>query len=381
VKICYVVGHFSPHIGGVENLFMDIATGMKEKGHEVRVITSNSGGINGHSIQNGIDVYHCNWKIMFGHPICKTKDLKEHIKWADLIHTTTFTTANPTRRVCKKYKKPCIISIHEVLGDKWFWIEKNVFKAIGFRIFEKYVCCKPYNYIHVISDATKNDYFKYYKEINNIARIYPSVENERIQKLSVESQVGISDIFELKENCKTFLYFGRPGQPKGIFVYLESIKELTKRYSREDLKDYKFCFIISNDPLRQRLKFVNDVKRYNLNDIILISNSLPRADLFKIIKDSDYVVIPSITEGFGFTTAESCMLDKKIICSDGGSLPEVANGEVLFFENRNSKDLAEKLGKVIAEQEQAFQKIPKKLFEKSEMITKMEQVYNGILTK
>ena len=40
MKILFVLEHYLPHLGGVENVFMHLCEGMAEKGHEVKIITS-----------------------------------------------------------------------------------------------------------------------------------------------------------------------------------------------------------------------------------------------------------------------------------------------------------------------------------------------------
>lgn len=377
MKILYVVGHYIPHIGGVEILFQQYVKGMIELGHEVRVVTSSSGGIIGHTQLDGADIYGYKWKIFCGHPLAKAADIKEHIQWADIVHTTTFTVAPPTLKICRKYHKPCLITIHEVLGDKWYWIESNKIKALGFKLFEKYVCCKPYDYVHVESNATMKDYFKYYGKRGNIRMIYLSIEKD-LELLPQKSTVEIKKIFDIKDNSKIFLFFGRPGQSKGIFVLLEAIKIL-KQKNENLLKNFKFCFLISNDPKKQREKFESEVKDNNLSEIIKTHDSMKREDLFKIISDCDYVIVPSITEGFGFCAAEACALHKNIIYSDGGSLPEVVSGNVLEFKNRDSKDLADKILKVMKNGEAAFEYVEYKPFMSNIMITQLLKYYEEIL--
>lgn len=376
MKILYVVGHYIPHIGGVEILFDQYVTGMVELGHEVRVVTSSSGGIIGKKTLGGAEVYGYKWKILFGHPLALTTDIAEHVKWADIVHTTTFTVANPTRKMCEKYRKPCLITIHEVLGDKWYWVEPNKIKAFGYRLFEKYVCCKPYDYIHVVSNATKNDYFKYYGKRDGIRMIYNSVDSN-IVHLASRSEVSLDKVFGINDGSKTFLYFGRPGQSKGIFVLLNAIEIIHKKCP-EYLNGYKFCFMISNDPAKQRMIFERKILSCGLTQYVKIHDSMKREDLFKIISQCNCVIVPSITEGFGFCAAEACTLGKEIIYSDGGSLPEVVSGNAISFENRNSEDLAEKILSVIKNGEAAFQHIEHKSFDASDMIREFARYYDEI---
>lgn len=377
MKVCLVVGHFFPHIGGVEKLFLDFAKGIQNAGHEVRVITSNSGGVTGRNEFEGIDTYYYPWKIFCGHPIPRIRDLEEHIKWADMVHTTTFTVANPTRKIAKKLKKPVVVTIHEVLGNKWFWVEKNPLKALIFKLYEKQVCCKNYDFIHVDSEATKKDYIKYYGNRENIECIYLSVDGD-VKQLAQTSSFNVYNYFNIDCKNKIVLYFGRPGQSKGIFVYLEALHILKEKYDITKLKDVQFCFLLANDPLKQKLKFLKGIKKYELEEIVKVQDSVKRRDLFKCINDAEMVVVPSITEGFGLCAAETCVLEKKIVYSDGGSLPEVVSGRCLGFENRNSEDLADKLYNALIKEE-IFNNIPKKEFTLEMMITRLLEVYDTLL--
>lgn len=376
MKILYVVGHYIPHIGGVEILFEQYVTGMLGLGHEVRVVTSSSGGITGKKVINGAEIYGYEWGMLFGHPLARASDIAEHVRWADIVHTTTFTVADPARKMCKKYKKPCLITIHEVLGDKWYWIEPNKIKALGYRLFEKYVCCKPYDHIHVISNATKNDYLKYYGKRDNIRMLYNCIDDS-VAELPSRSDAELKKVFGINDDSRTFLYFGRPGQSKGIFVLLEAIEILRGKYS-EYLDGYKFCFIISNDPAKQRKIFENRVSRGGLSEYVKIHGSMKREDLFKVISECDCVIVPSITEGFGFCAAEACALGKNLIYSSGGSLPEVVSGNTLEFTNRSSEDLADKILKVIRNGEAAFEHTESKSFDKDTMIRGLAEYYAEI---
>ncbi len=47
MKICLTTEHYPPHVGGVEIVFQEYAKRLPQRGHQVRVVTSNSGGITG----------------------------------------------------------------------------------------------------------------------------------------------------------------------------------------------------------------------------------------------------------------------------------------------------------------------------------------------
>lgn len=370
MKICLVTEHFPPHIGGVEIVFREYAKRLSERKHEVKVVTSNSGGFTGTKQLENFEVEYVSCKSFFGHPIIPCKKIEKYGKWADIIHTTTYTAALPALRTAKKFKKPCIIMVHEVLGNRWFGIEKNPLKALGFLFFEWLVVKKDYSVWQAISQSTKNDLLKYRIPERKIRMIHHGIDhsiwNPHVQEKNLNKLFGIED------SRKVFLYNGRPGQTKGIFVLLEAIRKIKDKIPRE----FIFGFIISKKPEAERKKFEKLVSDYGLGNIVKISDPLPYQDLPGYRKNCFAFVVPSRTEGFGFSAAETCTLGVPIISSDAGSLPEVVSGKVLFFKSGNSDDLVEKI--MLATQNK-FENIPEKKFDWNKTIEEAEKMYKEIL--
>lgn len=62
-------------------------------------------------------------------------------------------------------------------------------------------------------------------------------------------------------------------------------------------------------------------------------------------------VLPSRFEGFGFPVLEAMDREAPVLCSDAGSLPEVAGGGALIFRSENVDDLSGKLRQVVSDGE------------------------------
>ena len=373
MKICLITEHFPPHVGGVEIVFREYANRLSRKNHQVRVITSNSGGFTGtKKINSNLSIHYLKCKSFFGHPLLSKNKLAKYIKWSDVIHTTTFTAALPSIRLARKYNKPCILMVHEVLKNKWFEIEKNPLRALAFLIFEWYVINKKYTVWQAISKATEKDLLTYTIPQKKIKTIYHGIDYSVWHQDVLKND--LNKLFNVARSKKIFLYNGRPGQTKGIFVLLEAIRQIANKLPKE----FIFGFIVSKDPERERKGFEHLVKKYKLQNIIKISNSLPYSELPKYRKDCFAFIVPSITEGFGFTTAETSALDIPLIASNAGSIPEVASGKVLFFKNKDSDDLAKK---ILLATKNKFKHIPNKKFDWDNTINKIERIYTELIKK
>lgn len=375
MKIAMILPHFYPYVGGGEKMFYDLAVGLAKIGHEIHVVAESVGEeYLGHRRFDGIEVWYCPWKSMFGHPFPRKNDIESHIKWCDIVHTSIFTTAPVVSRLARKYHKPSILTIYEARGAKWYWADQWI-KATVFYMVEQYTCRQKFDCYHAISDATKRD-IEHFLGKKNVRRVY--LANE-MGKTEFNTEFSLRDYFGLPEDTKIFLYYGRPGKTKGIHIYENAIKKVAQQYSSLKEKKVYFCFLLGKEPENLRNDFIKTVKRDRLEDILRICPSVERRDLEACIRQADVVVVPSLTEGFGFSALEACQIGTKLIYSDGGSLPEVAYGTCRSFKNRDVDDLAEKIIAVIEEREDAFTVLPEKEFTYDAMLGGIVKLYEEVL--
>jgi len=329
MKICFILENFYPKTGGGEILFYNLAKRLVQEGHSVRVVTSHFDKTKKEELLDGIKIYRYKWPSFLNHAIAKKSDLEPHVRWADIVHTSTYTAAIPALRVSNKYGKHCIITVHEVLGRKWYWVENPIIATLLF-IFEEYVVRQNFDAYHCVSKATAGDLENAGVDRERIFTIYPGVDIAK----SKESPT-IYKLFSINKTKKIFLYYGRYGKTKGINILLKAIALVQTQIPKE----FMFGFVTDNPE-----KIADDIKKYGINpEIILNHLGVPHDKISGIIKSAYCVIVPSITEGFGFTTAETCQLSTPVICSDAGSLLEVVSGKCSVFENRNHFDLVQKI--------------------------------------
>ncbi len=375
MKIAIILPHFYPYVGGGETMFYDLARGLTERGHDVRVVAELVDYEHtGHKVIDGIDVWYCPWKSMFGHPFPRKKDIEKHIRWCDVVHTSIFTTAPVVSALAKKYHKPSVLTVYEVRGKKWFWSDV-FYRALIYYMVEQVSCRQKFDVYHAISEATKQD-FRTYIGKRDVRRVYLANEMGRTEHPE-DSGFSLREYFGIGDE-KVFLYYGRPGKTKGVHVYAQAIRYLQQRGI--DLSGVRFCFLLGKEPEKPRKEFLETIEKWGLEDIVLIRESVAREELAACIAQADCVVVPSLTEGFGYSALEACQIGTPLIYSDGGSLPEVAYGRCRSFHNRNASHLAGRLAAVIREDPRAFRQVPEKKFTKETMLGGLEEIYREIAT-
>lgn len=353
-------------------MFLTLAKQLPLRGHEVRVVAQNVGDeYLGHKRIFGFDVWYCPWKSAFGHPFPRVADIEEHILWCDIVHTSIFTTSPVVSRLAHKYHKPSLLTIYEVRGFKWFWTDRIDRAALYFAV-ERYCCSRRFSAYHAISDATLKDIKRYHISKGVARSIYLASDFEQGVGEN-DASFDMRRYFGIPNECQTFLYFGRPGKTKGINILEKAIRKLAE--SNINLANVRFCFLLGEEPADLHKAFLKKLERHRLLHLVSVRPPVPREALYACIRQATCAIIPSITEGFGFSALEASLIGTPLIHSDAGSLPEVAFGRCLSFKNRDYKDLAAKIGDVVLRGDTAFQNIPAKNFSVSRMVDEIEALY------
>ena len=76
---------------------------------------------------------------------------------------------------------------------------------------------------------------------------------------------------------------------------------------------------------------------------IFFTGHFPTKSLPELYNGADFVVIPSMCEGFGMGALESMACGVPVICARAASLPETAEHAALYFDPENAEDMADRM--------------------------------------
>jgi glycosyltransferase involved in cell wall biosynthesis len=133
---------------------------------------------------------------------------------------------------------------------------------------------------------------------------------------------------------RSVLFIGRLSIEKGVNVLLDAWRKLN---SAERLT------IVGDGPLRK--PFEAQTLESQLSNVTFLGWKT-RTEIFTAIKDSSFVVLPSLSyEGFPMTLVEAFACGTPVICSDRGGLREIVDdGRTgLHFRAGDANDLASKM--------------------------------------
>lgn len=142
------------------------------------------------------------------------------------------------------------------------------------------------------------------------------------------------------------LFVGRLDRQKGLYEFLIALKNIASALN------YNVKFTIIGEPVRndnpQLLRLLETTpKHIRIEHLGWIKND----DLDNHYQIADFIVVPSLWEGFGLIVAEALRNGKPVLASNVGSLPHMINDKTgWLFDIKNPNSLENTLKTVINEQ-------------------------------
>lgn len=346
MKILLLCENYIPHYGGVEVVFKNLAEGYVKQGHSVSLLTQRLKRTKKREIIGGVNVKRV--FSFFSRYLFTFFSLPQAILWArknDLIQTTTFNGAFPAWLAGRLTKKPVVITVHEVWVGRWPTITHfSPLKCAVHDFLERMIYNLPFDKYVCVSKSTKKNLLTLDIPEKKIEVIHNGLDYEFWDPAKVNTKQMTDLRKELGLNEK-LIYFswGRPGESKGFEYAIQAVPVIA-----EEKPNAVFLLMLSSiDKYQQKYQqLMEQINNLKLKDNIKVIPSVPYTELRKYIKTADCIVVPSLAEGFGYTTVETTAMGRPVVVSNAGSLPEVVSGRYQIFESRNHLDLAEKVIKI-----------------------------------
>lgn len=343
MKILFIIENYYPHIGGVETVFKNLAEGLAKRKHSVKIITHRLKNSKAYEELNGVKIYRVNCfhsRYLFTFfAIFKGFKLANE---SDIIHTTTFNGAPPAWLASKIRKKPCTITVHEVWVDLWDELsEFSWFKRKIHNLFEKLIYYLPFDKYVAVSNFTKRRLVEIGINKNKIKVIYNALNytlfnQKKYNKNKIRKELSLGKEF-------VCFSYGRPGISKGFSYLLDAIPFVIKK-----IPNSKFVLMLSKDIAykKQYDKLVKKIEDLDIKRHINLIEPVQENKIPAYLKASDCVIVPSLSEGFGYTAAEACAMNIPVVVSNVASLPEVISGKYVLVKPRSPKSIAEGIRRV-----------------------------------
>jgi glycosyltransferase involved in cell wall biosynthesis len=223
-----------------------------------------------------------------------------------------------------------IMTIHDLIHLK-FPEDYGVFHRLYYKFFVKRAALQAEK---IITDSlsSKKD-IEIWLKAGNISLIYLAAS----EKFS--PHLGITDIFSRFSisRSKFILYVGNNRPNKNL-------KKLIRAYAIVKNKIPGFSDLVLTCDKNKELEEI--IRENFLTDDIRFTGPVSEDELILLYSFSQFLVLPSLYEGFGLPVLEAMSCGCPVTCSDRSSLPEIAGDSVLYFNPGKIEDIAEAMGKM-----------------------------------
>ena len=311
MKILFILENYYPNIGGVEKLFKELAENLLLNGHDIMIITNRfDSNLLKEETVNGVKIRRLNLRNRFAFTFFSIFRILPYVGKFDIIHTTSYNAALPAWLAAKIYRKPSIITFHEVWGDLWKDLPYiNSLQRVLFSFYEWFILQLKVDYYIAISEFTKRELMIHGIPERKIKHIYNGINLKDYQ----------SEIVEKKDKF-TFTFYGRLGISKGLDLLIPAARGFIEKHPESIFK----C-IIPKTPKGLYNKVMTELDKQQFGNNLIVLHHLSFQELKKEILSSDCIMIPSYSEGFCFAAVEATSLGIPIISSQKGALKETVS--------------------------------------------------------
>lgn len=327
MKISFVIPTLE--IGGAELLLKDVTNELFSKGIEVQIIVLSDRTKLLPEFNKSIQI------VVLGESKLASFGRKSVFK--------AFCVRNKMRKILTNFQPDCIIAnlplshfvcrisfLNTSIKSK-LWIHHHSLQYIA-----NPVTTYTQQLLHYVSKkwSKKVDYGHLYISDavqENIAKEFPTnvgyvIRNAIKDNFDTISKTTYPHVFE---NFFNIVIPGRLVKEKGHIKFLESIYSLIS-----ENKNIK-VWIIGIGPQEENIK--KYISTTELNENVKFLGLLANAELHRFMFHCNLIIVPSIIEGLGIVAIEAIMLNKSIIVSNAGGLPEIIknneNGFVFNIEH------------------------------------------------
>jgi len=183
----------------------------------------------------------------------------------------------------------------------------------------------------VNSDSTLEALTNYFgvNMVKRCVKVYPVLIDQKV--LKKDDNITYKDEFkEIKDSF--LLYVGRHDPYKNLVRLIKAFAELKKTGFIPQL-------VIAGRVDTRYPQALNILKKLKLEKEVIFTNFIEDNILKSLYRNCDFVVQPSLLEGFGLTALESLLYDKISIVSNIEVFKEVLHQSALFFDPLSIYDI------------------------------------------
>lgn len=352
LRILQVIPHFTPAHGGSVRVVYDIARYLGCRGHEVTIVTSDS-GMSESMMESGpftVESMPCifaRWKFYITPTLVDWA--RHNIARFDVVHLHEVRTLQNAivARTARQLDVPFLLSAHGTLP---IVVQHQLPKQAYDRLFGRNLLRNAARLV-AVSPVEVEQYRQAGVEDARIKLILNGLDLEMFAQLPARGSF-LATLPNVRSGTKLLLYLGRIHRSKGIDHLIEAFKVV-----REHEPESLLAIVGPDDGEQAKLESL--VERLGMTEQVIFIGPLYGREKLAALVDADIVVLPSTFEIFGLVAFEALICGTPVVvaddCGAGWIIDEINGGYVAPYGNPAA--LAEALFEVLAHEDEALRRV------------------------
>jgi glycosyltransferase involved in cell wall biosynthesis len=309
VKVLMHCVYYPPEVGGLESHVAELARGMVEAGHEVRVVTSRSiKGLPREEVVDGVQVYR-SWfpsRSPLGwiaHALASIPRTRSWAGWADIVHAQAFASIVPAGVAARSHDRPLVATFHtshflsRAQRPMWRSVLSRLVRRPGYalaaskEIAEVAMALAPGVQVEALTNGVDTD------------RFHPAAA-ARPPRPGVRQIVVPRRLF----------------QKNGVEYFVRAMPRILERVTGVQ------ALVIGDGPERERL--VKLAEELGVRSEIEFLGSRPHSEMPGLLSSGELAVFPSLMEATSVAALECMACGLPVVATRVGGLPEIVDESV-----------------------------------------------------
>ncbi len=238
------------------------------------------------------------------------------------------------------YRGRTVFTIHDLILTFYPGVAMNRIKLLAYEVTIRHAL-RQADKIIAVSETTKREISEHYHTPPDKMQViyeavdqrYKKCDNQRLLE-ATQKKYAIARPY--------IIYVGQLRVHKNIVRLIEAFASVRARNRSLQL------VLVGKADLRYLPQVQAAIVKHHLGGAVIMTGFAPEEDLPPLYSGAMASVTPSLIEGFGLPPLESMACECPVVCSNASCLPEIAGDGALYFDPRNTVDMADKMYRVVS---------------------------------
>ena len=369
---------YEPELNGVSTSVTTLSNVLKNKGHNVYVVTTNPFSKRVTFKNNILRIPGMRLKWLYNYilaPIYNRKAMKilKNID-ADIIHVHTDFSIAQLAYLYKRYSNAALVyTYHTMYEDYTYYITKGYFDRTSKWIIRQYSLAIGEKTNAVITPSHKSlNYLRKIGVSKYIGVIPTGIDTTRFINYSLNPQdkIDFMNRFNIPEGSKIMLFLGRMAKEKNIDELLENFKSLM------EIKNDVYFVIVGDGPNRSELE--QKAEKLGIAEKTRFVGAVPYDKIDFYYSIADVFVNASVSETQGLTYLEAMSSKKIVLAKYDSNLSELIIDGYNGFFYETKEEFLQKICQIFEKYDTTDNVMVKNMLESVEKLS-LDKFYTNIM--